>query len=204
MKSLFSLPTLLAAALLSIVVSIPFLPLAAPATAHFRLDLTVTSNAPGSAQLFFDVGRGINEADSTHAGIDSKSGPQFLSFPLPPGTYRAFRYDPIDRTAELTLSDAVIRDHQGRILHRFAVGDFTADNQIAALVPTGDTLRISTTPGAGDPNLGLRLAAPIELATSLGQNLRVGLKIGLSIFILTLAVGGLVVRARDSLRRIGS
>jgi hypothetical protein len=204
MKSLFSLPTLLAAALLSIVVSIPFLPLAAPATAHFRLDLTVTSNAPGSAQLFFDVGRGINEADSTHAAIDPKSGPQFLSFPLPPGTYRAFRYDPIDRTAELTLSDAVIRDHQGRILHRFAVGDFTADNQIAALVPTGDTLLISTTPGAGDPNLGLRLAAPIELATSLGQNLRVGLKIGLSVFILTLAVGGLVVRARDSLRRIGS
>jgi hypothetical protein len=201
MKSLFSLPTLLTAALLSIVVSIPFLPLAAPATAHFHFDITLTSTAPGSAQLFFDIGRGINEADSKRATVENKTGPQFLSFPLPPGNYRAFRLDPIDRTAEITLSEAVIRTRDGRVVQRFALGDFTADNQIFSLVATGDALRLITTVGATDPNLGLRLAAPFELVTTLGQNLRTGLKISLGVFFIILAAVGLVARSRDALCR---
>ena len=201
MKSLFSLPTLLTAALLSIVVSVPFLPLAAPATAHFHFDITLTSTAPGSAQLFFDIGRGINEADSKRATVENKTGPQFLSFPLPPGNYRALRLDPIDRTAEITLSEAVIRTRDGRVVQRFALGDFTADNQIFSLVATGDALRLITTAGATDPNLGLRLAAPFELVTTLGQNLRTGLKISLGVFFIILAAVGLVARSRDALCR---
>ena len=201
MKSFFSLPTLLTAALLSIVVSVPFLPLAAPATAHFHFDITLTSTAPGSAQLFFDIGRGINEADSKRATVENKTGPQFLSFPLPPGNYRAFRLDPIDRTAEITLSEAVIRTRDGRVVQRFALGDFTADNQIFSLVATGDALRLITTAGATDPNLGLRLAAPFELVTTLGQNLGTGLKISLGVFFIILAAVGLVARSRDALCR---
>jgi len=201
MKSFFSLPALLAAALLSIVVSIPFLPFAAPATAHFHFDITVTSNVPGSAQLFFDVGRGINEADSKRVTIENKTGPQSLSFPLTPGSYRAFRLDPIDRTAELTISEAVIRANDGSVMQRFALGDFTADNQILSLRPTGDTLRVITTPGAVDPNLGLRLAAPLEFVTTLGQNLSVVLKITLGVFLFVLAAVWCVARSRDPLRR---
>ena len=140
MKSFFSLPTLIAAALLSCVVSIPFLPFAAPAREQFHFDITVTSNTPGSAQLFFDLGRGINEADSTRVTIENKTGPQSLHLPLPSGTYRAFRFDPIDRTAELTLSEAAIRAQDGSVLQRFALGDFTADNQIFSLVATGEAL----------------------------------------------------------------
>ena len=201
MKSFFSLPALLSAALLSIVVSIPFLPFAAPATAHFHFDITVTSNVPGSAQLFFDVGRGINEADSKRATIENKTGPQSLSFPLPPGSYRAFRLDPIDRTAELTISEAVIRANNGSVMQRFALGEFTADNQILSLRPTGGTLRVITTPGAVDPNLGLRLAAPLEFVTTLGQNLSVVLKITLGVFLFVLAAVWCVARSRDPLRR---
>ena len=201
MKYFFSLPTLLVAALLSIVVSIPFLPFAAPAREQFHFDITVTSNTPGSAQLFFDVGRGINEADSTRVTIENKTGPQSLHLPLPSGTYRAFRFDPIDRTAELTLSEAVIRAHDGRVLQRFALSEFTADNQIHSLVTNGDALRVITTPGAVDPNLGLRLASPFELVTTIGQNLRVSLKITLGVFLFVLATVWLVARSRDPLRR---
>jgi hypothetical protein len=201
MKSFLSLPTLLAAALLSIVVSIPFLPFAAPATAHFHFDINVTSNTPGSAQLFFDAGRGINEADSKRATIENKTGPQSLSFPLPPGSYRAFRLDPIDRTAELTISEAVIRTYDGTVMQRFALGDFTADNQILSLVANRDTLRVITAAGAVDPNLGLRLVAPLELVTTLGEKLRIFLKITLGVFLFVLAGVWFVARSRDPLRR---
>ena len=201
MKSFFSLPTLLAAALLSIVASIPFLPLSAPATEQFHFDITVTSNTPGSAQIYFDIGRGINEADSSRAKIDIKTGPQSLHLPLPWGTYRAFRLDPIDRTAELTLSEAVIRDNYGSVMHRFAVGDFTADNQIFSLVSNGDTLRVTTTLSAVDPSLGLRLTAPLELVTTIGQNLRASLKIALGVFIFVITALWFVARSREPIRR---
>jgi len=201
MKSLFTLPTLLTAALLSIVVSIPFLPLAAPATAKLHFEITIQSNAAGSAQLFFDVGQGINEADSVRVSIENKSEPQFLSFPLPPGTYRSFRFDPIDRAAELSLSEAVIRTSEGKIVLRIPIRDFTADNQISSLIVKGDTLRVITTSGAVDPNLGVRLAAPFELGTSFDLNLKAGLKIGLGVFFFVLAAVWWVGRTRDSLRR---
>jgi len=201
MKSLFSLPALLAAALLSIVVSIPFLPFAAPATAQFQFEITLTSNAAGSAQLFFDIGHGIVEADSAHALIEHQTEPQILRFPLPSGIYRALRFDPIDRSAELTLSEAVIRTHDGKVIKRISMGDFTADNQISSLIATGDNLRVTTLPGAVDPNLGIRLAAPFELVTTFGQNLSAGLKIALGVFLIVLAAVRWIVHSRDSLRR---
>lgn len=199
MKSIFSLPTLLVAALLSAVVALPFLPFAAPTSAQFRFEVTVTANTAGSAQLFFDVGRGIIEIDSSRAPIAGGKSSQLLSFPLPPGTYRSLRLDPMDRTAELTLSDPVIRSHDGGLVRRFALSDFTADNQIFSLNVTGDSLRVITTAGAADPILGLPLAAPFVLARTLGQNIRAGLVIAAFVFAGLLVVLFAVNRARPRL-----
>jgi hypothetical protein len=201
MKSFFSLPTLLTAALLSIVVSIPFLPLAAPATAKLNFEITIKSNAAGSAQLFYDIGHGINEVDSARAKIENNGAPQFLSFPLPPGAYRSFRLDPIDNTAELILSEALIRASDGRVVLRIPIRDFTADNQISSLIAQGNTLSVITTPNAVDPNLGIQLAAPFELGTTISQNLRAGLKIALGVFIFVLAAVWFLARSLNSLRR---
>ncbi len=187
MKSLLSLPILLAAALFSVVVSLPFLPFAAPVSSQFHFEVTVTTNTPGSAQLFFDLGRGIGEADSSRAFLENQPGPQVLRFPLPSGTFRALRLDPLDRAGELTLSNPLIRSEDGRILRRLSVADFTADNQIAAFTVASDSLRLATTAGATDPNLGVRLAAPFELVITLGQNLRAGLLLAGPIFVVVLA-----------------
>lgn len=89
MKSLLSLPTLLAAALFSIVVTIPFLPFAAPIKAQFRFEVTATNATAALPQFFFDVGRGINEADSARASLVGGTAPQVLSFPFPPATIAA-------------------------------------------------------------------------------------------------------------------
>lgn len=199
MKSLLSLPTLLAAALLGAVVAIPFLPFAAPVASQFHFEITATSTNAGSAQLFFDIGRGILEADSSRAPISEKPGPQRLSFVLPAANYRGLRFDPIDRAAELTFSDALIRANDGTVMRRFAPGDFTADNQIATLTVTGDTLRVATTPGAFDPTLGVRIAAPFRLVTTLGQNLRAGVLIATGVFAATLAATWLIARSRPRL-----
>ncbi len=199
MKSLLSLPILLAAALFSVVVSLPFLPFAAPLSGQFYFEVTATSNTPGAAQLFFDLGRGIAEADSSRAALEAKPGKQLLRFPIPPGTYRALRLDPLDRAGELTLTDPLIRSADGRVLRRLSVSDFTADNQIAALTVAGETLRLATTPGATDPNLGVRLSPPFELALTLGQDIRAALKLAGPIFVVVLAALFFLRRARPRL-----
>jgi hypothetical protein len=98
MKSLLKLSTLLAAALFSAVVLIPFLPFAAPQNAQFRFEATTTSNVEASVQFFFDLGQGIVEANSARATVVASAKPQPLSFAMPAGVYRGFRFDPLDRT----------------------------------------------------------------------------------------------------------
>jgi hypothetical protein len=186
MKSLLSLPTLLAAALLSIVVSIPFLPFAAPTAEQFHFEVTATSSTPGSAQFFYDIGHGIIEGDSSRAPLEPDSTPRLLRFALPPGDYRSLRFDPTDRPGELTFSNPLIRSSSGRVVRRFALSDFTADNQIASLTVSGDTLKLATIPGGFDPNLGIRLAAPFHLETTPGENIRAASFIAAPVFILVL------------------
>ena len=172
MKSILSLPTFLAAALLSIVVTIPFLPFAAPVKAQFRFEVTAIASAAGLPQLFFDVGRGINEADSARETLIGGPSPQKLSFALPAGDYRGFRFDPLDRAGTVTLRDALIRGPDGRVVRRFTPGDFVAAQQIATRTVFGERLELVTTPGAFDPITELRIGAPFTLRSSLPDNLR--------------------------------
>lgn len=201
MKSLLSLPTLLAAALFSIVVTIPFLPFAAPIKAQFRFEVTATNATAGLPQLFFDVGRGINEADSARASLVGGTAPQVLSFSLPAGDYRGFRFDPLDRAGKITLKDAVIRQADGRVVRRFAPDDFVPENQIATRSVQGETLELVTEPAAIDPILGLKVAAPFTLQSSLSENLRtLGLR-ALPTWVVLLSLVGLFRRAIDRCRR---
>ncbi len=198
MKSFLSLPTLLAAALFSGVVLIPFLPFAAPQNAQFRLEVTATSTAEASVQFFFDIGKGIVEENSARGTVVASSKPQPLSFAMPEGTYRGFRFDPLDREGTVTLRNALIRGPDGRVVHRFTPSDFVAEQQIASLEVINDQLKITTIPRAFDPILGLRLAAPVSLRPTLGQNL-----FYLSIRFLPVLAGALMIvwLCRRSLNR---
>ena len=67
----FSLPliSLLAALLCSCVVVIPFLPSLGPAARSYVFEFELSSDTPGEAQFFYDIGRGFSEADSARAAV---------------------------------------------------------------------------------------------------------------------------------------
>ena len=202
MKSLLSLPTLLAAALLSAVVMIPFLPSAAPKVSQFHFEVTVTSSAEGLAQLYFDIGRGLNEVDSSRAVLTTGTAPQRISLALPNGDYRSLRYDPLDHEGTLTLRDALIRGPGGSVRRRFTPDDFSAVQQIATRTIVGDRLEISTTPRANDSNLSLRVSEPFALFPSALDNLRfLGLRL-LPILAIVLGLVWLAARSADRFRQL--
>src|SRR4051812_230713 len=92
----FTLPALLAAALLSAVVVVPFLPAAKTQSALFALEASMTSTASGQVVLYYDTGAGYNEGAVARVSLAKSDTPVTYRLALPPGTYRSFRFDPID------------------------------------------------------------------------------------------------------------
>src|SRR3954471_9031981 len=117
---LFSLTTLLVAALFSVVVTIPFLPLVASKTGQFEFDVTLTSTASGKTQIYYDLGKGLSEANSTSVSI-AAGKPQRVHLALPIGTIQGLRFDPINHEATLTLADPVISMSDGHVVQKVAL-----------------------------------------------------------------------------------
>ena len=163
MKGKSLLQCLLAAAVASLIIALPFMGSSGSAISRFTYQVRLASSTGGMVQVFYDLGRGFNETDSTRVDITAGEQPTLLNFSLPPGVYRALRFDPLDREATLTFSQARILSPSGRVIKTFAPRDFDPANQIAQVEIHDESLTIVTTPGANDPFLRVALPAPLRL-----------------------------------------
>jgi hypothetical protein len=157
------LPLLVAFAC-SCVVVIPFIPSLGPAARLYAFEVEMASDTPGQAQFFYNIGRGFGESDSVRAAVSNGAAFTPLRFLLPTGDYTQLRLDPIDHPAHLRIKNARIVTLTGELVHRFSPADFTAQHEIASLEINGDTLAVATATNGADPNLGLSLPTPLELA----------------------------------------
>jgi hypothetical protein len=153
----------LVAALVSAAAILPFHPPFRKERTVYVFEAMVSSSARGNVQLFYDLGRGFNERDSSTVLIQGGVGPRPFQFGLPYGHYSALRFDPLDHPGVITVSGALIRDGIGRVIMRFPPSAFTATKEIGQMSVAGDTLTIETTPGASDPNTLIRLERPFDL-----------------------------------------
>ena len=161
--------TVLAALILATIVVLPFCPPFHPSDVDFVFEATVSSSQRGLVQLFFDVGRGFNEADSRYVAVAGDGMPRTIDLTLPHGRYGALRFDPLDRSGVITVSGAAVRDYRGRIVLTLAPRRFRPLHQIRRLEITGSVLRIETDDPADDPNLWIDLDAPFELGKVAGS-----------------------------------
>ena len=99
----FTLPALLAAALASAVVVVPFLPEARTQNAVLIFEARLASSSAGRVQLFYDTGAGFREAASTLQPIARSATPLTYRLPLPAGIYRGLRFDPIDHDGTVSI-----------------------------------------------------------------------------------------------------
>jgi hypothetical protein len=122
----------------------------------------VTSDEPGLVQLYYDIGHGANEADSVVQPIVAGKT-SLLQFPLPYGNYLALRFDPLDRDGRITLGRARIANATGKTVLAFAPEQFKPAYQIKSVSVSGERLEVETTPGATDPRMVIKLAAPFSV-----------------------------------------
>ena len=159
----FSPPALLAAALLSVVATIPFLPLAREEAGSFALEARLSTSAPGYVQVYYDLGAGLSEAASSRFGIPEAGDMRTYRLPLPAGLYRSLRFDPLDREGRIALESLRIVATTGRVVRSIALSQLQPLWQIETAQQQDGRLSIATTPQAADPQLLVTFSPPLEL-----------------------------------------
>ena len=180
---LFTVPALLAAALVSAIVAVPFLPTAKMRPDLFMLEARVSSTANGRLRVYYDDGAGLRETLSGHAQVDA-GGPATLRLPLPAGTYSALRFDPLEGPGTVQLHSLRVIALAGRTLRELPLADFRAGQQIQSLRVQGGALEVVMPPGSDDPQLLLNFPTPLVVRASLTDYLR-----GASPFVLPVFIG---------------
>lgn len=156
-----TVPALLAAALFSVVVALPFLPGAKAIPEIFSVEVRMSSSVAGQLQVYFDDGQGARESFSGQVAVAASPEPTAYRVALPPGTYTAFRLDPIDRPATVSVSSFRILSPTGREIAAFPLERLVPVNQVSSSKLQGGALEIAVGPSDYDPQLLLPLETPV-------------------------------------------
>ncbi len=122
----------------------------------FYFEVTIKSSLSSAAQVYYDIGHGIREADSVRRPITGGNAALRYRFPLPNGTYRGLRFDPSDLGgAAITIRNALIVDRGGHVLRKFRPVQFRPAQQISRFDVQKDGLLVATAAGGTDPILSI-------------------------------------------------
>ena len=161
-----SLSLWLAASVLSVVVTLPFMPFARDSAPRYRFEVVLANTQFGVAQLFHDSGTGFAEQASSRAEVEP-GGNRTITFAIPAGQIRALRFDPTDRPGVVTLSSAKLLSPSGAVLRTFGPDDFRPAGNIASALPGPDgTLVITPVADSYDPMTDVVLGEPLELPST--------------------------------------
>ena len=196
MKSWFDLRATVLALVLAVAAALPFMTTSVERRDYYLFNITLTSSSPGTTQLFWDLGRGYNETDSSRQPLKVEPSPVIYRYMMPMGDIKSLRLDPIDGVGAFTFSHAEIVNYRGQVVHSFSPADFKAFNQIARMARTGETLQVITTPDARDPILELDFPRPLHLASDPWIWLKLGLPVAVPVFILGLILGSPAIAPR--------
>jgi hypothetical protein len=170
----FTLPAILAAAVLSAVCVMPFLPVASRPSHEksFFVELKLSSDHEGVVQMFYDDGLGFRENSSERASLPVGSTAGVVQLRINAGKYRQFRFDPTNGIGKITVESIHVVDWEGQVIHRLPLEDFTTENQIqsAQLMPRG--LEIITLPTATDPQLIIQFSPPLNIRVPWHRNIQ--------------------------------
>lgn len=165
-RASFDARTLVVALALAVAAALPVMTTSVDRRDYYFFDVALTSSSPGTTQVFWDIGRGYTEQDSSRQPLKIEPVPVVYRYMMPMGTIRELRFDPIDGVGSFTLRDARVVDHKGRVVRAFAPEDFTPANEIARCEKQDAVLIVRTTDGSRDPVLLLKLKTPLVLKSS--------------------------------------
>lgn len=128
---------------------------------HLIVPLKVDQLA--QSQLYFDRGDGLREQDSSVRATVARHELVDVAFPVPRARLTKLRFDPLTASGAFSIGQPRLEDSSGRVIAKIALEDISALHEIAELKAENGTLIGFTTPGATDPQLELKLKAPLYI-----------------------------------------
>ena len=133
-----------------------------PLETRTRLDIELEGDQATIAQLFWDTGRGFNEAQSVRQDFQPPPRRQILRFQLPREVpLRALRFDPLSSAGRLDVFSIRLVDQYLKVRRIVPLSSLRAVRDIQNLETRDQKLVIQTTADARDPILEF---APDEVA----------------------------------------
>src|SRR5687768_6268637 len=148
-----SFSTVLAAAVVSAVATIPFIggP-RTPLKGSLDLEVRMASARPGFVQVYHPNEAGaLSESGSAKAPLVPGTAIHTYRLPLPAGTFSFLRFDPISRVGAATIESLRIVRSNGRVVREIRFSDLRPAQQIDSMPERAGRLELSTTPGGDDP-----------------------------------------------------
>lgn len=122
-----------------------------PVASGLKLELDLLSSKPSTAQLFWDTGAGVNEAESVRQDFEPHQGLQTLRFTLPAKTIKGLRFDPRDGEGRLEVRGIRVVDEGQRTRAVLPLNALQSVSQIAKLEAGAENLIIEIPAGGNDP-----------------------------------------------------
>lgn len=163
-----TVPAVIAAAVFSAVVTVPFVDAPAHRSAgNFALEASMTSTRPGVVQVYYSDQYGAwSETASSRQPLVQSRTPRVYRLPLPAGRFGELRFDPLSRAGAVVIESLRIVDRGGREVRTIPFSDVTSRHQIEAMHERDVGLEVTTTPDANDPQVTIRLAPALEVPGS--------------------------------------
>ncbi len=156
-------PRLVLAALISAAVAMSLL---VSRVAVFEVVFEMISTSGGTTQLFYDAGRGFNEADSSRTSIGPSRTPVTVRLPLPAGRFNALRIDPNTGPGDYVMSNLRIEDPSGQVVYRPDQAARLHAAGGAVMTVQGQSIAVMAGADVHDPIVVISLGHPLTLSVT--------------------------------------
>lgn len=134
---------------------------------QLSLHVTMKSSVNSIAQIFYDIGNGLNEKNSANCSVTKRWKFQVLKFPLPWKPIQYIRFDPLNSPGKIALKEIKLVDESDRLIQTIDLQVLKPLHQISSIRIENDLLVASTDTNANDPMLYLNLQYPIKYTYNL-------------------------------------
>jgi hypothetical protein len=134
-----------------------------------ELAIRMQVSVPSQAKVYFDTGRGFNDAEKVQQEVGAVPIAQQISFPLPTRTIRSIRFDALDTPGTVQISEVLVQRPRTQVLlRRLDLSAIAPGNQTSVAIRDGALEATSAAP-AGSPQLTLSCDPPLTISYSAKQ-----------------------------------
>lgn len=131
------------------------------------LAINLRTSIDSAAQVFYDIGKGYSEHDSSRVNYWASAEPQTIILELPNSAVSHLRFDPSEKAShEIFIHSIEIIDGTQRSIHRFDLEQIQSFENVSFISYDPGLLHLSTSANSSDPQIYIPLADPLPLNES--------------------------------------